>query len=37
MMPNNTRKIEDTDLTKKAIRMTSGKRWMYQQPIHLEK
>jgi len=29
----NTRKIEDSDRTKKAIRMTSGKRLMYQQPI----
>jgi len=30
----NTRKIEDSDRTKKAIHMTGGKRLMYQQLIH---
>jgi hypothetical protein len=29
----NTRKIEDSDRTNKAIQMTTGKRLMYQQPI----
>jgi hypothetical protein len=32
----NTRKIEDSDRTKKAIKMTTGKRLMYQQPIDHE-